>query len=217
MRRGDARGLLDLGLRGAGVAEGDVGRHRVREEEAFLEDGADVAAQVVQVHVPHVDAVDEQPPLGDVVEARRMRPHEDALARARGAEDGDALARLHLEAYVPQDRVQLAVLERDVLESDGALELGPSHGLRRGLFRDVDRGVQDFEDAARPNEGLLHRIDDRRHVVHLAGELLEEPGEDDQARAEGQTALGHQVAAVAEEDGRVDPRHQEPSPSARRG
>ena len=64
MRGRDPRGPLDLGLGRVGVAEGDVGRDRVREEEALLEDGADVAAQVVQVQAAHVDAVDQQPARG---------------------------------------------------------------------------------------------------------------------------------------------------------
>ena len=129
-------------LRGArGVAEGDVGGDRVRKKEALLEDEPDVAAQVVDVQLAHVEAVDQQAPgLGDVVEAQDQAHVEDALARTRRTQDGHAFARLHLEVDVAQDRatllrgggqgehggkaggrVQLAVLERDVLEADGPL------------------------------------------------------------------------------------------------
>jgi hypothetical protein len=45
MGAGDAGGAFDALLRGVGVAEGDVRRDRVREEEVFLEDHAHLAAE----------------------------------------------------------------------------------------------------------------------------------------------------------------------------
>jgi hypothetical protein len=144
-------------------------------------------------------------PFGHVVEPRD-EAHQDALARAGRPEDRDALARLDLEVDVPQHRVEPAVFEGDPLEADGALEAGPAHRVGRGA--DVDRGVEDLEDPAGADQRLLDRVDDRGDVVHLAGELVEEPREHDEARAERQAALDDEPAPVAEEHHRVDPRQE---------
>ena len=59
VRGGDARRFLDLRRRRLGMAEGDVGRDGVGEKKALLENEADVAAQIVEVELAHVDAVDQ--------------------------------------------------------------------------------------------------------------------------------------------------------------
>jgi len=52
-----------------------------------------------------------------------------------------------------------------------------------GAAADFRLGVEHLEDAARRGQALLDGIGDRRQVRHVAGELLEQAGEDDQAAA----------------------------------
>jgi hypothetical protein len=53
---------LDLLIGGVGTSVGDVGPHRVREEEALFEDDADLAPQRVQGDLPDVVSVDQNAP-----------------------------------------------------------------------------------------------------------------------------------------------------------
>jgi len=66
-----------------------------------------------------------------------------------------------------------------------------------GRVRHLDRRVEDLEDAARGDQRLLHAVHDGGQLVDLSGKLLEQAGEDDEARAERQAALDHQPAPVA--------------------
>jgi len=212
---GDFGGAFDLVARGLGVAEGDVGGDGVGEEEAFLEDDADVAAEVVEVEAAGVDAVDEHGAGGGIVEARD-ETHQDALAGAGGAEDGDALAGLDVERDVVEDgfglaeigreRRQWMVDERHAIEADVTVQARAVDGV--GGVLDFDGGVEDFEDAAGADERLLDGVNDGRDVVNLAGELFEETGEDDEAGAERELAVDDEPTAVAEQDHHVDAREE---------
>jgi hypothetical protein len=138
VRRRDARGLLDLRRRGLGMAEGDVGRDGVGEEKALLENQADVAAQVVEVELAHVDAV-EQHAAGGRVEEARDQAHQHALARAGRAEDGHALAGFHVEVDVAHDGLGAVVGEGDVFERTAPSSRGAAEGVGRALHLDRAR------------------------------------------------------------------------------
>ena len=83
---------LDLLVGGVGSSVGDVGPHRVGEEEALLEHDADLAAQRVQRDVAHVVPVDEDGAAVGVVEARDQHGDGRLAAPAR-TDDGHPLAR----------------------------------------------------------------------------------------------------------------------------
>ena len=60
-----SRAARSIGLGGrVRVGEGDVGGDGVVEEERLLEHDADRLAQLAQLHLAHVDAVERTPPLG---------------------------------------------------------------------------------------------------------------------------------------------------------
>ena len=67
--------LLDLLVRDAGAAEGEVGANRAREEERLLGNDTQLGAQRVQGHGADVDAVKEDPARRRVVEAVRELGH----------------------------------------------------------------------------------------------------------------------------------------------
>ena len=62
--RGDLGGAFDLLAAGVRMTERDVGRDGVAEKETFLEDEADVAAQIVEIELPDVHFVDQRPGRG---------------------------------------------------------------------------------------------------------------------------------------------------------
>jgi len=73
--------------------------------------------------------------------------------------------------------------KRHIIQADCTLKAGAADGARRAFH--LYRRVQDFEDPPRAYERLLHGVDDRGNIVDLAGELIQQAGEDDQARPRG--------------------------------
>ena len=108
---------FDRGAARAGIAVGDVVRHRVVEQQRLLRDHAEPLAQVAEPHVADVDAVERDPALDRVVEPRQEL-HERGLAAAVGADDGHRFAGAHLEPDVVQHLLVRMVIEIDVLERD---------------------------------------------------------------------------------------------------
>ena len=66
--RRELRGVFNSLQLGTGLTERNVGRNRVTEQKTFLKDDADVATQVVEIELPHVDIVHENSPRGRVIE-----------------------------------------------------------------------------------------------------------------------------------------------------
>ena len=95
----DEQRVVDLVVGGVGVAEGDVLAHAGREQRRLLEADRDLRAQRPQRDVAHVDAVDGDAAVGDVVEARHQHG-ERRLARAGEPDQRERLARLDLEVDV---------------------------------------------------------------------------------------------------------------------
>ncbi|MDT4839684.1 hypothetical protein FQZ97_734800 [compost metagenome] len=118
MGAGQARGLLDLGLRGAGARIGDVLRQRAVEQHRFLLDDRDLAAQRGLFRLGDVLPVDGDAAVAHVIQALDQLD-ERGLARSRMPDQPDALARrdAHRELVV-QGRAVRAVAEGHVLEAD---------------------------------------------------------------------------------------------------
>src|SRR5215217_2214831 len=101
---GGATGVLDL-LQGRvrpGVAQ--VGQDGVVEQVRVLGDQPDRGPQALQLQVAHVDPVDPDGAVADVVDPGDQHGG-GRLAGARGADQGDQLARPDGEADVVQDRL----------------------------------------------------------------------------------------------------------------
>jgi hypothetical protein len=101
----------------------------VREERVALEDG--VGWALVRRDPLHVDVVDRQPAVGDLLESGD-HPQRRRLAAAAGAEHGEELALVDAEID-RVDRRQVAEALGDGIEDDaGAAPLGPTF-RHRGL------------------------------------------------------------------------------------
>ncbi len=101
--------------------------------------------QLVEAQVADVDATDQHPPAGDVVEPRDERG-ERGLARADGADQRHRLARPQLEVDAAQHvLIGAVVAEPDVLEHQRRAPLGRH---RLGRVEDGRLGVEHLEDPA---------------------------------------------------------------------
>ena len=126
----------------------------------------------------HVDAVDQDAALGDVVLAAEQA-HERRLARAGGAHQRDRRAALDLEVDVAQDRRAVLVGEGDAAQLDAAVARGQRPRVRRRLQPRL--AVEQLEQArARRGRALgeaerdaerAHRRDQHQQVGVEGGEV----------------------------------------------
>ncbi len=126
---GERRGPPHLRVGGVGASEGDVVADRGGEEEALLEHDADGAAHRVDLERTDVVAVEAHGAAVDVVEAGEQQG-ERRLARARAADDGDALTGGDAERHVVEHRPALAVGEGHPVDVERAPWLRDGPGVR---------------------------------------------------------------------------------------
>ena len=198
---GDAGGPFDVFAGDVGTTEGDVRRNGVAEEKRFLKHNADLPTEGGDVELAEVVTVDEDPPGGGVVEPGDQG-EERGLARSGLPQQGDPLPGLNLERQLLQHRRVGLIVERDRVELDRSRESGVGEGLgRRG---DFDWCVEDLEHPAGGTETLLHAVGDVGETGDLVGELGEQTGEDDQARAQWQPVLRDQPATVSQQHDHIE-------------
>ena len=140
---GQARGEHDLLPRSDGFPQREVVVDGVVEEHRFLGNERDVAAEVRQLHLAHVDAIDGDPAGAGFVEARD-EIGEGAFAGAAGADeraDGAGLDR-HIDVL---QGGRVAVGKGHVLEGDATMQAIDRQGMRR--IGDRDGFVEDIFEA----------------------------------------------------------------------
>ena len=109
---------------------GDVLAHRAAEQEAVLQHDADALAQMHEIDLAAVEAVDPHQPLLDRIEALDQ-PGERRLAGAALADDAEDRAGGNGERdVVERRRAVRSVAERDILELDAALQVRPASRAR---------------------------------------------------------------------------------------
>ena len=160
------RGPHDLRIGRQHRAVGDIVPNRCREQEHVLLHDADVASQRLERDVANVDAIDQDPASGGVVETRQQ-VHDGALAAPGRAQEGDDLARLDLEGDVPEDRGGAVILKGDVVEGNVALDLLQLNGARPLLHR--RGGIEHLEDALARGDSPCRDVDEEAH--HADGHL----------------------------------------------
>ena len=196
-------------------AEADVLGDGGAEEERVLVDDADVPAQVGQLQVADVLAVDEHGAAAGVVEPRH-EVGERRLAAAGVADEGDGVTGRDLEAHASQHR-PVDVAEPDVVEGDGA---GRPRGLHRArgdelrrrqpervpqrlrvrLLRHLERRVQHFVDPLAAGDRPLRQAGEPADDLRRVHEHHQVAVEGDQ-RAEAEVPLDHLPAAVVQQEG----------------
>ena len=208
----------DLLVARLGPAEADVLGDRRAEEERVLVHDADVPAQVGQLQVAHVLAVDEHGAAARVVEPRH-EIGQGRLAAASVADERDGVAGRDLEAHASQHR-PVDVAEPDVVEGDGTGGAGGLDGaggdelrrrqpervpqrLRVRLLRHLERRVQHFVDALAAGDRPLRQPGEPADDLRRVHEHHQVDVERDQ-RAEAEAPVDHLASAVIQQEGDCD-------------
>ena len=153
--------LAYLSVRRLGLAEGDVVADRGGEEVGVLGDDADRAAQLIELQVAYIDALDEDRALLDVVEARHEL-RQRRLARAGAADDRDGRAGRDVEVDTRHDWTVPVVAKGDVVEVDRATTGRKRLGV--GCIDNLGFGIENREDADRARHKALGLADP--HAEH---------------------------------------------------
>ena len=182
---------LDLLGAGRRTAVGDVGGDGVGEQEAVLEDHADLRAQVGQPQRAHVHSADPQGSVVHVVEAGDEHG-QGRLARTGPADDGQRLAGLDVQIQPAQHRLGSGVAEPDVGEAQ------PQRAVRQlpGVLGidDGGGGVDHLQHPLHPGPGLLADGEQRADLPDRTDQLAE-VGRERKERADGDLAVQRQPAA----------------------
>ena len=191
--RGTGRGL-DVGVGRARRAQCDVLGDGGREEERLLEHHADVAAERRLRHAPDVLPVDADGPLVGVVGPQEQRDQR-RLARTRAADDRDPLPRGDAQRHVVQDRVPVAVGERDVIELDRSIDPGEHRGV--GPIGNTRLELEQLEDPLGAGARLLAGREQRGEEPDRRDQL-DEVAREREEDAQGQVALEGEPSAEGE-------------------
>ena len=173
--RGAGRGL-DLVPGEVGAAVGDVGEHRVVQEDRLLRHDPHEAPQARAREPRDRHPVHQDRAFGGLVEARQQ-VHERRLPRPRRPDDRDHLAAPHGEVHVLEHRGFAVIAERHAAVLDRLPE--PRLGRVRVIAL-VGRYVEHLEDAvrgghgARHDRGVLCRRLHRRHQPECHDEECDE-------------------------------------------
>ncbi|MCY1553675.1 hypothetical protein D9M68_901820 [compost metagenome] len=119
------------------------------QERCILRHDADIGAQAILRHLGDVVPVDQDVAIGAIVEAQQQ-VDDGRLARPRTTDKADLLARTDMQVEIVDHAGLLAVVERDILELDVALDHGQCLGF--GLIGNNAR-QRDGRDA------IAHRAD----------------------------------------------------------
>ena len=192
---GGPGGALDLLRRRAHLAIGDVRLDRVVEQEGVLGDDRDLVPERGLRVAPNVDAIDEDPALRDVVEARD-EVRQGRLAATAHSDERDHLAAPDGQADVLERHLAVLVAEPDVVELDRLTEIVQRERVRR--VRDRRLEGEDLEDPLGGGRGLLGEVRDPGELAH--GTVEHQGGRHEgEERAGRHGALDHAEAPVPED------------------
>ena len=201
--RAARRRRLHLGVGRAEPAVADVVADRRREQQRLLRHDADLAAQRGQRDVADVDAVDGDPPGGDVVEPGEQVEHR-RLAGAGLADERDLLAAAHHD---------VDAVERDRARPRGSSDAPSSRSSRwngasvdgAGPLGDVGLGVEHLERPADADDRVLERPEHEHHLVHQLVDRLH-VGDEDPQRPDRHGAVDDAARRHPQHDGGGDRR-----------
>lgn len=165
-------GRLHFRVRRVHVAVGDVVADGAAEEVGVLLHDADVPPQRRPREAADVGPVQRDASFVGLVEAGEQVT-ERRLAAARRADQRHGLAGGDRERQVRQDLLSAVVAEADVLEGDGALQVGQLDGARSVLLRLRRQKLLNAYEARDARLKLFREVDE------LPDRLREEPHKDE--------------------------------------
>ena len=145
----------------------DVFHDGTLEQPGILKHHSEVVPQIVPVKITDIVSVQGDAAAVHVVEAHQQLYH-GGLAGARGTDDGDALAGLHLAVEVMDDDLFRIIAELHMLEGDVAVQMFKFYSVLR--CRHLFLCFEEVEYT------LGRRGHHLQHVAHL-GHLLKRLGE----------------------------------------
>src|SRR5580700_6466740 len=190
-------GLLNVRVLNAFGAEPDISANCPAEQEWILQHDAEAAAQVNEVHIFDIHAIDSDRAFLYIVKTQQQRDQR-GLARAGVANNSDRFAGVDGESYIAENPVgslavfRLVISEPDVIEFDAAGTLWTFRYRRRNYLY---RRVEQFEDAFAGGHGRLQdvvffaEVHDRPEE---AQSILDEGDQHAQRRHRGHQAEGDQ-------------------------
>src|SRR5690606_15238108 len=152
-----ARGAHDLVVARLGPGVADVVAHRAGEQEGRLLDDAELPPVGGEVELADVDAVDEDAPALELVEARDELA-DRRLARAGVADERDGLPGLDDEVEALEHGLVLLVAEVHAAELDAPRQAA---GVARAHLAHARLGVDEGEDALAGREPELELAPER--------------------------------------------------------
>ncbi len=188
---GDASGCPDLFAGGARYPVGDVGAHRVGEQQALLEDVADPGAQGGEGESADVVAAHPYRAGRYVVEAGQQG-RGGGLPGAGRADQGEGLTGPDVQGEAVEERCGFSVPEGDVVPADGRGLVRQLSGV--GGVGDGRRLVDDLQDPFGACPGLLPDGEEGRHLADRGDEGAEVGGEGEEGAERDPAVQGHPAA-----------------------
>ena len=165
--------------------------HRGGEQEAVVEDDADLATQRSPCDVADVVTVETHRSVAHVVETGD-KGQDSRLARPGRADESHGFARVYAKVEVGQGLAAVGVGELDVVEVDPARE--GRQLLRRRRVGDGGLEVEQFKDPLDAGPGLLSRREDARQHPRRGDELGQVGGKGEE-RADRDPVVEREPAA----------------------
>ena len=198
-------GLFNLLLSGFRCTERNIGCHCVAEQETLLEHNTHGPADIIKVQIANVGAVQKNAARMDIIKSLQQTEHR-CLARPGRSRDTDALARVHRQTNVFEDRLIFVIFETNMLKLNGMLDGGQTHRIRAA--GDQHRRIQHLEDSFSARKTGLNAVYHVRDMSHLIGKLMQQICEDEQAGSQSQLAANHQHASITNQHQHVELREQ---------
>ena len=195
VRPGHARGPHDI-LEGRGRhAHADIVLDRATKQEGLLRHHAVLGAQMSEVDILDVVAIDADGAFGGGVQALQQG-REGGLARAAAADNADHGAGGNLQTDIAQGRTFGAgIAEGHLLELDGTRK----HRCQAALAAVLGGAVHDFAQHLHAHQHFLIVVEQADHLQDRADDAARQHVEGDQA-ADGEGAVEHQEGA-GDDDG----------------
>ena len=180
---------------------GDVLINAPREQIRLLENNPELTSQVVELDLPHINAIHQNAALIRIVETRNQ-VDDRGLASSRMANETNHLTRLDIEAEVVQDTPRLVIPKADLLKGDRTRDM--RHRLRIHHIRHIGFRVHNLKHTLGTRKSPRQPVRNTRHPLQWAIKLPKIE-EEEVERTKGHRALDNLTTTHVPDD--KDARH----------